>query len=349
MKTFNIAVIGVGRWGINHVRILSNLKKTLDETNNFFINKLIIVDKSYDRIKKVASKYPVDKFYTDIDEMLKKENIDVSFIIVSTIYHHAIAEKILPYSHAFIEKPIASTLENARKILDLAKEYNRILSIGHIERFNPVVIAAKDYIQKINEPIIHILGLRIGPGPVSNKTDNLGVAHDLLIHDIDISNMILESTPIRVYATVGHTSGYPYETEINSIYEYENETIAYLRTSWKTGPRLKKRLMMIQTETNVITFDYISQIINVERGLKDHKSSGEYIDIISSYTSRNVENISLVSGSRYEPLLLEIKSFLDSIANGKKPIVDGEKGYNALKCIITALKSAKEKRPIDIY
>ena len=78
------------------------------------------------------------------------------------------------------------------------------------------------------------------------------------------------------------------------------------------------------------------------------KSSGEYIDIISSYTSRNIENISLVSGSRYEPLLLEIKSFLENIANKEKPIVDGEKGYNALKCIIAALTSAKKQKPIEI-
>jgi len=348
MESFNIAIIGVGRWGINHVRVLSNLKKIEDKTNSFFINRLIVVDKNKDRLKNVALRYTIDAYYNDIEEMLKRENVDIAFIIVPTIYHHIVAEKLLPYSHIFIEKPIASTLENAKKLLDLSKEYNKVIAVGHIERFNPVVIAVKDYLKKISEKIIHILGLRIGPGPVGSKTGNLGVAHDLLIHDIDISNMILDSIPVKVLAVAGYTPNFPYETEINAIYEYSNQTIAYLRTSWMTGPRLKKRLMMIQTFSNVITFDYISQIINVERGLKDHKSSGEYIDIISSYTSRNIENISLVSGSRYEPLLLEIKSFLENIANKKKPIVDGEKGYNALKCIIAALTSAKKQKPIEI-
>jgi len=350
MKPLVVAVIGTGRWGINHVRVLSTLKTSKDISDDFYVDRLVIVDKNVERLKFVASKYIVDGYYNDIEQMLKKENIDATFIIVPTIYHHIVAEKVLPYSHIFIEKPIASTLENAQRILDLSKSYNRIVAVGHIERFNPVVIAVKDYLKKINEKIVHILGLRIGPGPVGGKTENLGVAHDLLIHDIDITNMLLNSVPTSVFARIGFSENFPYETEIDAIYEYSNndDVFAYLRTSWKTGPKLKKRYMTIQTFTNVISFDYIAQTITMERGLKDHKSSGEYIDVISSYTSRNIENISLVSGRKYEPLLLEIKSFLESVVDNKEPLVSAETGFTALKCILAALESAKKKKMVEI-
>jgi len=332
----NVAVIGVGRWGINHVRALMTLKK--ERISSVSLEDIIAVDINPENLYRAKS-LGVEKAYTSLDSFVSREKVDAAIIAVPTKYHHEVAKKIIPLTSVLIEKPLASNIKEAKDIVRLAKKYDRVVAVGHIERYNPVIMAVKDRLKELGEDIIYISGFRVGPGPVASRSNNLGVAHDLLVHDIDTANMLVGSLPTWVIASKNHLKEFPYEVEINAVYGYENKVVASLRASWRTGPKLKKRIMLIQTESHIITFDYISQYFTVESGLKEHRSSPEYVDLISSYESRSVENISLFSGKK-EPLILELIDFLESVEKGREPIANLKNGYLALKCVLASLEAA---------
>lgn len=339
----SIGVIGVGRWGQNHVRVLNRLK------NEGFCNKLVICDVDRKKVERLYKKYDVDKYYIDANDMLCREDLDGVFIVIPTIYHYNIVIKSLDYCNVFVEKPISARLDEALKIVRKADKLDRVVAVGHIERFNPSVSELKKYFEKTldDDKIIYISGQRIGPGPFGRKIDNLGVAHDLMIHDVDIIKYLTNSLPNTVQAFAFKNKSFPYEVDINSSYIYENFT-ASLRASWRCNSNLKKRYLFIQTYKSIIEMDYILQTIVIEKGLYKHVSTGSYIDILSTYSSKDRVERRLLSGFQSEPLYLEDKHFLECIVNNKKPIVDAVEGYIALKCIIKALESSVKNRPIKI-
>lgn len=348
METITVAVVGVGRWGINHVRVLSELKNNPPPDFQAQVGEIIIVDTNLKRARLVAEGFKLSSYYGSVDEAFSAHDIDAAIVAVPTVFHFKVASEIIGRSHLLIEKPLTSSLREGITLVRMAEKLGRIVMVGHIERFNPVVIAAKERVDRTGESIVHILGLRIGPGPPSGRGGNLGVAHDLLVHDIDIANLLVSGLPKRVLATALRDPSYPYEVEVSAIYEYEGGVEAYLRASWRTGPRLKKRTMSIQTRNHVISFDYIAQTLTIERGLAEHRSSGEYMDLISKYASRAVENLSLITGRAKEPLLAEVSNFLESAAGRSKPLVDARSGYAALKCAIAALESSNRGMPVQI-
>ena len=332
----NIAIVGVGRWGVNHARVLTELTRSESRGDSSInIENIVAIDPSYERLKKVRS-LGITRTYTSVDDALSSEKIDAAIIAVPTKYHYIVAEK-----------PLAASLQEAKELVKLAKKSKMVVSVGHIERYNPIVIAVKNKLKEISEDIVHIFGLRIGPGPPTGSSGNLGVAHDLLVHDVDIANMFSQDLPSWVLATTIYSHNYPYETEVNAIYGYKNDITASLRASWRTGPKLKKRLMSLQTDSYIITFDYISQSLSVERGLIEHRSPAEYVDVIASYESRGMENISLLS-KKTEPLLLEITDFLESVNKGREPIANLRNGYIALKCVLASLKAANRGLKVNI-
>lgn len=343
----NIAIVGVGRWGVNHARVLIELTRSESRGDSSInIENIVAIDPSYERLKKVRS-LGITRTYTSVDDALSSEKIDAAIIAVPTKYHYIVAKKLIPITNTFIEKPLAASLQEAKELVKLAKKSKMVVSVGHIERYNPIVIAVKNKLKEISEDIVHIFGLRIGPGPPTGSSGNLGVAHDLLVHDVDIANMFSQNLPSWVLATTIYSHNYPYETEVNAIYGYKNDITASLRASWRTGPKLKKRLMSLQTDSYIITFDYISQSLSVERGLIEHRSPAEYVDVIASYESRGMENISLLS-KKTEPLLLEITDFLESVNKGREPIANLRNGYIALKCVLASLKAANRGLKVNI-
>ena len=339
----SIGVIGVGRWGQNHVRVLNRLK------NEGFCDKLVLCDVNEGRVKRLYKKYDIDKYYTDTSEMFSREDLDGVFIVIPTIYHYNVVIKALDYCNVFVEKPISAKLDEALKIIRKTEKLDRVVAVGHIERFNPSVSELKKYFEKVldGDKIIYIFGQRIGPGPFGGRVDNLGVAHDLMIHDVDIIKYLTNSLPNIVQAFTFKNKSFPYEVDINSFYVYDSFT-ASLRASWRCDSNLKKRYLFIQTYKSIIEVDYILQTIVIERGLYKHVSTGSYIDILSAYSSKDRIERRLLSGFQSEPLYLEDKHFLECIMNNRKPIVDAVEGYIALKCVVKALESSLKNKPITI-
>jgi len=337
------AVVGVGRWGVNHVRVLTQLRDEGLIIGGETIDEVFVVDKDRGRAKEVAERFRADSYSYDLGDL---KDVDAFIIAVPTAFHYEVAIKALEKGDVFVEKPLAASIEEGEEIVSLSKKLGRILCVGHIERFNPVISALMKELGSKRDDIIYILGERVGPGPPSSPS-NLGVAHDLLIHDVDICLFLLNEVPESVKAIAYRMETYPYEVDITAVYRFPRGIIANLRASWRTNPKLKKRFLEVQTEDKIFTVDYISMVLQVEEGLREHKYCEHFLDTYAAYVSKK-RTIHGVFSKYIEPLRLELIDFLESVCRRKKPLVSGEEGLLALKCVIKALESAEKEEAVRI-
>ncbi|MEM1907791.1 MAG: Gfo/Idh/MocA family oxidoreductase [Thermofilaceae archaeon] len=339
-----VAVIGVGRWGVNHVRVLNEIKKMGPE--GLSIDELIVVDKDAGRAEKVAHMYGAS-WTSDLAELLKMK-VDAAIVAVPTVYHYDVVMKLLPHMDLLVEKPIAADLKEAEEMGKVAEREGRLLAVGHIERFNPVVMALKEQLMKEEGEIVHISAQRIGPGPPSGYTSNLGAAHDLLIHDVDVACYLLGATPEWVIARAYWDEVTGLEVDISAFFSFDSVNVTGdFRASWRSGSNFKRRILSVQLRDKLYEVDYILQTMTMEKGLVEHRSIGEYSHLVSAYTSKVRESWSLL-GVKREPLLLEVMNFLQCVLWREKPIVSWEDGYRALKCVIAALESARTGKAVRI-
>jgi len=343
--SLKIAVVGVGRWGRNHVRVLKKL------LNMGEIDELILVDTNPATLKKIAKEYKIQKTYRNINEMKNREKPDAAIIAVPTPLHYRVATSLLDSTDLLIEKPIAVNIEEALEIVRLAEKEERVVAVGHIERFNPAITTLRERLNDITsiEEISFISGERVGPGPPSSKSEAyLSVAHDLMVHDIDIVVSLLHRLPRRVTAMGVRNYNYPHEIEINSIFEFSNNLYAFLRVSWRSSPTFKKRILAIHAYDKAITVDYVLQSIAIERGLAEHRAAPDYYGLLAAYKSRSRQEYVVLGSEMNEPLLLEDSHFIECVKRRTKPLVSAVEGYMALKSALMALKASRQHRWVEI-
>jgi len=166
-----VALIGLGSMGQNHYRVLKGL-------SGIELTALCDIQQTreYD-----------EPFYTDIDDMLEKADFEAAVIVVPTFLHKEVALKCLDKGkHLFIEKPVASTVEEAKEILEAAQKNDARVAVGYIERFNPVVEQLKT---EIADSEVYSIGItRVGPFPP--RIADVGILTDLSVHDIDLIRYI---------------------------------------------------------------------------------------------------------------------------------------------------------------
>lgn len=330
-----VAVVGVGRWGKNHARVLRDLR---DEG---IVDEVAVVDKDIGRAKEIADRYGIERYYSNINEI---RSFDAAIVAVPTIYHYPVAKKLLELNlNLLVEKPLATTIEEAKDLVLYSKSKGLKLGVGHIERFNQGVNMVKEVLNNAiscGDEIVYISAQRIGPGFPSRYALNLGVAHDLLVHDVDIIVYLLGKLPKSVQANVIRNQSFPYEIEVNANLLFSENIIANVRASWRTSPKFKKRILTIQTTESVITLDYILQSVIIERGTMIHSSSVDFESLLLAYQAREFLEKRLIPSRKMEPLYLEIKSFLEAVNKDKDPLVNGVDGYIAVKIVNATLESA---------
>jgi len=331
----SVAVVGVGRWGVNHVRVLSKLRGEL-------LNSLFVVDSNPSRASSIAARYTCDGWFASIEDLLKREKgLDAAVVAVPTVHHFSVSKVLADKVHLLVEKPLAASIEEGLELLRIARRSGKLLMVGHIERFNPVVHIVKQHSTSLGGPLA-VEAKRVGPGPAHGYTLNLGVAHDLLVHDVDVSNFVLDSLPQRVYALAMRDSTFPYETEVQALYEYPEGVAAYLTASWRSSPTYKHRSISVRTPSAIIRGDYILRRVVIDNGVSRHSLG--FVE-----TSLQTETSSIeISYLQPEPLELELRNFLDAAAGRAKPAITGLEGFIALKCVVKALESAARSQPVEI-
>jgi UDP-N-acetylglucosamine 3-dehydrogenase len=318
------AVIGVGSMGKNHARVYYDLDN---------VELVAVADLDSKNGIEISKKFDC-KFYRDYNEMLTKEKIDVVSIAVPTTQHTKVAIDVLSKGiHVLIEKPIADTVENANKIVKLAKSKKLTLAVGHIERFNPVVVKLKKIIDsgQLGE-IISIITRRVGLFPPRVRDAN--VVLDLGVHDIDICNYLLSSNPKEIFARGGKALNVGREDYAEIFLKYE-KTNAIIQVNWITP--VKIRVINITGTKGYARANYVTQELTLFKS-NYKKIPDNFGDFMVEFGEPVRENIPV---DIKEPLKVEILDFLTSVRENKPPLVDGKKALDALKIAIKASNMCK--------
>lgn len=313
-----VAVIGVGHMGRHHARIYSELPQA---------ELVAIVDHDLDRAGKSAAEHGTRPFRS-IDEL--PQGVQAVSLAVPTIYHRRLTEALLERGIAVLcEKPIAPTVEDAEAMLECSRRTGTLLTVGHTERFNPVVRA----LSRLDIKPKYIETTRISP--FRFRSADIGVVSDMMIHDIDIVLHLVKSPPARVDA-VGVNVLARHEDVANARVVFKSGAVANLaasRLALKTDRRLR-----VFSETAYLSVDY-----QRKTGIAITRDAN--LDILSLAKDKDVDDLSQMANIDFgelvkvepllvddvEPLRAELEAFLHSVATGAPPIVTAEDGVAAVK------------------
>ncbi|MCL2064713.1 MAG: Gfo/Idh/MocA family oxidoreductase [Candidatus Cloacimonetes bacterium] len=309
-----IGVVGVGHLGKHHARIFSELENC----------QLVgIYDKIPERAKEIATQYGVLSFKS-YEEMLSV--VDAVDVAATTTYHFDLAKPALEKGcHVFLEKPITSTEKQAEELINIAAEKKLKIQVGHIERFNPVIMQTAS---EINNPMF-IESHRLAP--FTPRGSDVPVVLDLMIHDIDL---IMSFIPYEIKEIRASGVGIltPSIDIANARLEFENGAIANVTAS-RISMKRERKIRFFQKDA-YISVDFQNKKVFLLK--KSPKLMSILPQILSGDTNFSVEDMVdmqeiTAQDSGKDALTMELESFVDSILKDKRPIVDGADGKRALE------------------
>ncbi len=330
MDKLKVAVIGTGAMGKSHARIYSNMDK---------IELMAVCDKDKKTADEIAKKYNIRSF-TDYKEI--NENLDAVSVCVPTKLHKDIALFFIKKKiNVIIEKPIADNIEEAKELIEAAKENNVKLMIGHVERFNPVVREIKKRLDKDElGKIYNISTLRFSPFP--HRIIDVGVTIDLAVHDIDIIMHLNKSKIKRLYAETGQRIHASHEDMLNALIKFENSTTGVINTNWLTPKKVRE--LYVTGEKGMFVAKYLTQDLYFYKNQFAEKN----VDYSKGVTSVIEGDMMKIKINNKEPLLAELEEFINCIIEDRKPIVSGEDGLEVLEIATKILEAAKNNKVISL-
>jgi predicted dehydrogenase len=324
-----IVLVGVGRFGKNHLRVLKNLER--DRACTIYG----VVDKRAEALESVRKNYAVATT-SNLTDFLKTD-IDAVDIATPANTHFEICKECLKYGkHVFVEKPLAASYAEAVELVQLATKRNRILMVGHIFRYNPAVKKIKELIKlgevgKIYYMFGHYMGFK------EPRTD-VGALLNFAVHHIDIYDYLLEETPEEVACNIAHFLGREkFEDLAILVLRYGSGIVGIIEGGWL--PPGNYRDLTVVGSKKSITSDLSKQTviihnIYIEKGKRTLKA----VDKGSLKADVKIE----------EPLKLELKDFLECIKTGRKPLAHGQVALRTIMIAEKALESARLKRSVRI-
>src|SRR5947207_3215542 len=292
-KMIKVAVIGVGHLGKQHARLYAGLPE---------VELAGVVDILKPRAEEIAGLYKTAAF-TDYHDIIGK--VDAVSLAVPTVDHARIGVDLLENGiDILVEKPIATTIEEAQSLVDAAKKHSRVLQVGHVERFNPIVTAAREAATRPQFFEIHRLAA------FSPRSLDIDVVLDLMIHDIDIVLSMVRA-PVKEVRAVGIPVLSPRADIANARVEFEDGCVANFTASRVSFEKVRK-LRFFQPH------DYISVDSASQTGTMVSLRMGGVIE-------RKLEP------PHQEPLKVELAAFVECVRTRKPPAVSGEDGLRALE------------------
>jgi predicted dehydrogenase len=299
-EVIRAGVIGVGYLGRFHARIYNDMEG---------VDLVGVADTDRQTADRVASEYDTRALYDPMDLL---DEVGVVSVVVPTSLHRQVA---IPYLekgiHMLLEKPVASTLDDAKLIVETARKHGATLQIGHLERFNAGIMALAD---QVNEPRF-IEAHRLGPF-VERATD-VDVVTDLMIHDIDIILSLVGDKLTSISAT-----GTPVLTDhvdiANARLEFANGAVANVTASRVSNKKFRRIRVFGRNSYRAINF--VDQQLEVAYPGKTPEGQN-FPEIV--YETHSI--------SPNQPLDAELAHFIDVVRRGGRPLVTGEDGMEALR------------------
>lgn len=330
VKELKVAVVGVGYLGRHHARIYSNMEN---------VDLVGVVDSDKQNAERIADQYGT-RPYSSVADL--PDGLDAVSVATPTVTHFDIAKTFVEKGVAvLVEKPMTSTLEEARELDRIVKESGVVFQVGHIERFNPAMVAIRD--MKIEPRFIESHRL----APFKFRATDVGVVMDLMIHDIDI---ILELCPGAVHRVdaVGGAILSPSEDMANARIEFESGCVVNVTASRVSFKSLRRT--RIFSSDCFISLDYEKKYALLAKKSADLDMQtidlagidATRLDDLRKLLMTDLINVQELKLDEYEPLGRELESFVGSVRGGSESEVPSTHGLRAIELaeqVLTAVKN----------
>jgi len=328
-----VAVIGVGSMGFNHLRVYSELEG---------VEVVGISDVSAERLELLKARFQVPT-YSDYRKLIEEQKPDAVSITVPTSEHEQVATFALRAGvHVLVEKPIASTVEEGQRLIDLAQEVDRKLMVGHIIRFNPAIQELKARLEAGElGKIFQIFCRRAGPFPA--RIRDVGVVVDLAPHDVDIMRFLTGMDPLRVFAETEQRIHTDHEDMLFGLLRFPHGITAALEINWLTPTKIRETLVL--GEKGMFRVDDLLQDLYF---FENSQASGELWAGIKSIRGVSEGKMIRYALKRQEPLKAEIEAFLDAVRNDTDVPVSGEDGLKALRLSLALVESGVKHQVMEV-
>lgn len=316
MHKLRTAVIGTGYLGRFHAQKYAALPDS---------ELIAVCDASGDTAHQVASELGTEGI-TDYRQLAGR--VDAVSIVVPTQQHHSVARWFLQNDvHVLLEKPITVTVTEGRELVAIAAERGCIFQIGHLERFNPAILALEDVITEPQFIESHRLA------PFNPRGADVNVVLDLMIHDIDIILDMVRS-PVRQIDANG-VSVLSSDIDIANVrIQFENGCVANVTAS-RASVKTERKMRLFQHDS-YITIDFQNKQLEIYRKGEGEQHPG--IPVIES-KQQTFDN--------GDALMSEISSFLDAVRYGRPPVVSGEDGLRALETALAISDKLIKEEPVS--
>ena len=321
MSNLNLMVVGVGALGRHHVRILSGLDG---------VKLAVVADPREEFARPIAEQFGA-RWIADYRDAVGE--IDAASIVVPTFLHVPVASEFLSRGiPVLVEKPLAASTEDARLLTDLAAENGCVLQVGHVERFNPAYVTAK---QRAGQPRL-IRTERFSPFPF--RSMDIGAVHDLLIHDIDLALDLAQSEVVNVQA-FGVSAMSDFEDVVNARLTFASGCIADL-TANRLNPTACRRMQIwgdsgrVDVDLQTRQIDTFSPSLALQSGpspVELAQRPGADIDQLKADVFVRFIETGSPDVSDADALTAELSEFVDCVRTGNRPSCSGEEATNALQ------------------
>jgi predicted dehydrogenase len=313
-------VIGLGSMGRNHARVWPDVAGV----------EVVAVADPDDAARERATHGRAVAGYADPAEMLARERLDLVSVAVPTSLHLPIALAALDAgANVLVEKPIAASRDEAERMIAAAERAGRMLTVGHIERFNPAIVELRSRLAAGElGRVFEVHATRLGPFPA--RIRDVGVVVDLAPHDLDVMRFLLGSDPVRLYAETEQRIHTEHEDLFVGVLKFANGAVGVLDINWLTPT--KRRTLTVTGERGMYAADYLSQdLVFTANPAAPSVAEGEVVRRLVA---------------RREPLAVELEAFATAVRDGGPPPVEPREALVALLLARAMVDAAQRGRAL---
>lgn len=324
-----VAVIGVGYWGPNFVRILDELPEA---------SLVSVCDRDASRFDRISKIYPHVALVEDYGQVVDDPDVDAIVVATSSDTHFSIGRDVLAAGkHLLVEKPLALSYAQGEELVRLAEERERVLMVGHLLRYHAAYETLRKYLEDgdLGE-LRYIYCTRVNLGKVRREENALW---SFAPHDISVVLYLVGEMPESIVA-VGQSYLREGVADVAFVtLEFPEKVVAHIHVSWLDPHKVRRTTVVGSEKMAVLDDTEVTEKVRVyDKGVNYVPSYGDYGE---SLTIR-VGDIWIPKLNLVEPLKVECQHFLSCIREGKAPLTDGMDGLRVLKVLEAAERSLQE-------
>lgn len=326
-------MIGAGAMGRNHLRVLNELEG---------VHLAGVADADEGTAQRAARSLHIEA-HTDYRQMLATEKLDAVVVAVPTVLHHEVVMHALQQGvNVLVEKPIASTEDEAREMLAAARDAGVVLTVGHIERYNPAILELHKRLRRGDlGRVFKLHARRLGPFPP--RVRDVGVVIDLATHDVDIMRFLSGSEVTRVYAETASRIHTAHEDLLSGLLRFADDTIGVLDINWLTPTKIRE--LLVTGERGMFHANYLTQELYFYEN-NYVKSDWDAQSRIEGVSEGDMVRLRI---DKAEPLRVELERFVRAVrGEAGVEIVSGEEGLAALRIARKIVEAGVEGTVVNL-